>query len=300
MKVSVVISAYNEAARIEECLKSVDKIASEIIFIDNTSTDNTVEVARKYTDKIFTRENNLMLNTNKNFGFSKASGPWILSLDADERIEEELAAEILAMDEDSLVNGYFIPRKNIIFGKWIQHAGWYPDYQMRLFRKDCGRFEEKHVHELLSVDGPTEHLKNPLYHLNYENISQFLDKMIRVYTISEANSKIEKGYIFDHTDIFRMPISEFVSRFFLQKGYKDGIHGLNLSLLMAFYHFVVFLRLWEKNNYPESQETLQLFSEGKKALKKEVGFWEANEKLNYEKNPLKKQLYKITRKKNSS
>ena len=114
MKVSVVISSFNEEGRIEDCLKSVTKIANEIIFIDNSSTDKTASIARKYTDKVFIRENNPMLDVNKNFGFSKATGKWILSLDSDERIDKELEEEILSLPEESTIDGYFIPRKNII------------------------------------------------------------------------------------------------------------------------------------------------------------------------------------------
>src|SRR5437588_357266 len=123
LTLSVVISAYNEENRITRCLESVD-FADEIIFIDNSSTDTTVSIAKKYTKHIFTKENNFMLNVNKNFGFTKATGDWILCLDADEKITPELAEEIkskISVDE-SIVNGYWIPRKNIIFGKWIQNS----------------------------------------------------------------------------------------------------------------------------------------------------------------------------------
>src|SRR3989344_5797566 len=135
-KLSVAISAFNEERKIEDCLKSVS-FADEIIFVDNSSTDQTLKIAKKYTLKVFTRENNLMLNVNKNFGFSKASEEWILSLDADERITDELKKEIKSIIKNNKkdVNGFWIPRKNKIFGKWMEHTGWYPDYQLRLLKK---------------------------------------------------------------------------------------------------------------------------------------------------------------------
>src|SRR3989344_3655909 len=152
MKISVVISAYNEEAMIEDCLKSVKDLADEIIFVDNTSTDKTVEITKKYTKKIFVRENDpVMLNRNKNFGFTKATGDWILSLDADERLTPELSAEIRNSIRAHQFVAYEIPRKNIIFGKWIQHSIWWPDYNLRLFRRGKGKFPEKHVHEKLVV-----------------------------------------------------------------------------------------------------------------------------------------------------
>ena len=145
MKLSVVISAYNEERMIEDCLKSA-RFADEIILVDNQSTDKTTEIAKRYTNKIFFRTNNpLMLNLNKNFGFTKATGDWILSLDADERVSKELKEEINNIIHQSSAishqqSGYLIPRKNIIFGKWIQHGLWYPDDQLRLLRKGKGKF----------------------------------------------------------------------------------------------------------------------------------------------------------------
>src|SRR3989344_3816517 len=142
-KLSVVISAFNEERKIADCLSSV-KFADEIILIDNTSTDKTQEVSKKFTSKIFIRPNNPMLNVNKNFGFAKTTGDWILSLDADEEVSKELADEIKTLiKKNPKENGFWIPRKNFTFGKWTEHAGWYPDHQLRLFRKDKGEFLDK-------------------------------------------------------------------------------------------------------------------------------------------------------------
>ena len=290
------ISAYNEEEKIEKCLSSVKDIADEIIFVDNSSTDGTVRIARKYTDKVFSRENNPMLNVNKNFGFTKATSDWILSLDADEEVTRELASEIMQLSESEAISGYFIPRKNIIFGKWIRHTGWYPDYQLRLFRADKGRFAEKQVHEVISLVGATEHLKNPMEHLNYENITQFLNKMVKTYTVSEAENLISQGYKYNSLDLVRMPLSEFLKRYFAESGYKDGMHGLVLSLLQGFYHFVVFLRLWEANNYPDEKDGQVLLLEGKKMVSREFKYWVAHTKIENESNIFKKHLLKVKRK----
>lgn len=295
MKVSVVISAYNEEEKIEECLSSVKRVASEIIFVDNTSTDKTVAIAKKYTDKIFIRENNIMLNINKNFGFSKAREDWILSLDADERLTDELADEILALGESAMV-GYFLPRKNIIFGKWIKHTGWYPDYQLRLFKNGSGKFAEQQVHEVLELNGPSEKLASPLIHMNYDSISQFLNKMIKTYTVSEAENLLKEGYHYNPFDIIKMPTSEFVKRYFAESGYKDGMHGLVLSLLQSFYHLVVFLRLWEANKYPEEKDTQKLLSTGGKMMLHEFSYWTSHTKILNEKNKIRKNLLRIKRK----
>ena len=141
VKISIVISAFNEEKKIRGCLESAS-FADEIIFIDNSSTDKTVEIAKKYTKKVYTQKNDpAKIDLQKNFGIEKAAGDWIFVLDGDEEITPELKKEIEHIISPSTplrtepVNGFWIPRKNIIFDKWIQHSGWYTDYQLRLFRK---------------------------------------------------------------------------------------------------------------------------------------------------------------------
>lgn len=296
--ISAVVSAYNGEKILEDCLKSAS-FADEIVVVNNSSTDQTEKIARKYTDKIFLRPNNLMLNINKNFGFSKASGEWILCIDADERVTPPLSAEIkyqISNIEDQNVDGYWIPRKSMIFGKWMEHTGWYPDYQLRLFRKGSGKFEEKHVHEMVNVKGKIEYLKNSLVHYNYISISQFLQKL-QVYAPNEANNLIEKGYIFKWQDAIGFPAKEFLSRFFAREGYKDGFHGLMLSIFMAFYHFVVFANIWERRGFEKIDKNLieETSIEFKKSYKEFI-FWIGSEKLRTIKNPLEKIIYRIARK----
>lgn len=292
MNISVVVSAYNEEKKIEDCLKSAKAIADELIVVDNSSADSTPAIAKNLGAKVFTKENNLMLNVNKNFGFSKAKCDWILSLDADERVTDELAKEIRDLNEKS-ADAFYIPRKNIIFGKWIKNTGWYPDYQLRLFKKGKGKFAEKNVHEMLTVDGTTERLESPILHYNYESVSQFLNKMINTYTISEAEDKIKSGYKYSSIDIVKMPLSEFVKRFFAEKGYKDGMHGLVLSSLQAFYHFIVFVRLWEMNKYPDDPEPEKILKDGAGLVRGEFRHWMLETLLEKTPSPIKKNILRI-------
>lgn len=293
-KLSVVISAYNAELKIKETLSAVSDFADEIIFINNSSTDNTREIAAKYTKKIFDRPNNPMLNVNKNFGFDQAQGEWILNLDHDEVITPELKAEILStISSKESMTGYFIPRKNIIFGKWIAHTGWYPDYQLRLFRRGKGRFEEKHVHEFLKLEGEIGHLENPMIHYNYETITQFLLKMTNIYTPSEAENLIKSGYRFKPYDVIRMPFQEFLSRFFARQGYRDGLHGLAISLLMAFYHLIVFMRVWEFEKYKDPDvDSLHLLVDESKKTGKELRHWVVASQNEQEKSAIKKYIRK--------
>ncbi len=295
-KLSVVISAYNSEEKIEDCLKSV-KFADEIILVNNSSTDRTEELAKKYTSKIFTRPNNPMLNVNKNFGFTKATGDWILSLDDDERVTPELKKEIekVVSENNPEVSGYWIPRKNIIFGKWIEHTGWYPDPQLRLFRRGKGKFEEKHVHEMVKIEGETENLKEPMLHYNYQTISQFLHKMSNIYVPNETEVLIAQGYKAQFTDAIKFPLKEFLTRYFALEGYKDGFHGLMLSMLMAFYHFCIFAFVWEEQGFRQIEgNTLEMTSKEMKKAAKELKFWITDAKIKSTKNPVKKLLYKAT------
>jgi glycosyltransferase involved in cell wall biosynthesis len=298
-KVSAVISAYNEEKNLERCLKSL-KFADEIVVVDNSSQDKTVEIAKKYTNKIYSQKNNPKeIDMQKNLGFEKASHEWILSIDADEEVSEDLAKEIReTIKGKNDANGYYIPRRNIIFGKFIQNTGWYPDPQLRLFRKGKARFVKEHVHEPVKLDGEAAYLQKELIHHHYNSISEFLQRTITLYAPNEAEEYIKKGYEFSYFDAIRFPLNEFLSRFFARKGYKDGFHGLMLSLLMAFYHFLIFAFIWEKKGFMEYDKDDFLVQTEKEFKKsgREILYWLTKEKIDSIKNPLKKNLNKLTSK----
>lgn len=297
-KISAVISTYNEEQMIKDCLESI-KWADEIIVVDNSSQDKTVEIAKKYTKKIFTRPNNLMLNINKNFGFGKATGDWILSLDADERVELGLKEEIVSSIKYkvSSINGYRIPRKNMIFGKWIQHTGWYPDYQLRLFRRGKGKFAEKHVHEQLTLSGEAGILKEHLVHYNYTTVAQFLYKMNQIYVPNEAQNILSSGKKITWQDAIGFPTQEFFRRFFEGQGWRDGLHGLVLSFLMAFYHFLVFVHVWEKQGFWEvgEKDIHQGVREEFKVKGKDFSYWLSKMQMDEKKSFAGKLFFKIKR-----
>jgi glycosyltransferase involved in cell wall biosynthesis len=271
--ISVVISAFNEQEKLARCLASV-AWADEIVLIDNSSTDKTASIAKKMGAMVYERPNNPMLNVNKNFGFTKATSDWILCLDADEEVPEELAREIKKTIKDPGENvGFWMPRKNIIFGRWIRHGLWWPDQHLRLFGRDKGRFAEKHVHEYIDVSGPTATLTAPFVHYNYESISQYLRKLDTLYTENEVKNLLSANYQFAWSDVIRFPVSDFVKIFFAQEGYKDGLHGLVLALLQAFYSFVVAIKLWEKSGFVERSITSDAVSEQFVWAKREIHFW---------------------------
>ncbi len=295
MKLSVVISTYNRADSLTRTITSLKKLANEIIVIDNGSTDTTSDVAREFGAKVYIRPNNLMLNVNKNYGFTKASGDWILCLDDDEEIPVELAGEIKKCIAAPDVSGYWIPRKNIIFGRWIRHGIWWPDRQLRLFKKGTGTYPESHVHEYLEVSGPTGTLENAYVHYNYDTLSQYLEKMHRIYTESEVQKYVSSGYRISWRDAIRFPVSDFIKLYFAQSGYKDGLHGLVLAILQAFYSFIIFVKLWEKEKFREIDIAPSHALGEIEKTGRETAYWVATVKMREAKNPLSRMWQKLLR-----
>ncbi len=255
--VSVSITAYNEENNIDGVLTSVS-FANEIILVNSESEDNTVRIAKKYTDKIFTRKNTPNLNVNKNFGFDQASCEWILCLDADEVIPPETADEISKIvTSETEYNGYYIPRKNYYFGKWLKYGGNYPDFQLRLFRKGKGKFPEKHVHERIELDGKTGKMLNPIEHHPYKTVGQYLEKF-QFYTDFEANYLFNNGYKTGVGPAFNWmiwkPVTRFIRRYFLKLGMLHGIEGLAASAFDSYGFIIRYLKLRELVNQKGRQK----------------------------------------------
>lgn len=298
-KLSVVVSAFNEEEKLDKCLSSA-KWADEIVVVDNSSTDNTAKIAKKYTDKVYTQPNDpLRIDLQKNTGFEKATGDYILSIDADERVTEELKREILrVLERKDLKAGYSIARKNIIFGKWIQNSIWWPDYQLRLFRKEKGKFEGTSVHKPIKIEGEIGQLSEPLIHDNYQTVSQYLYKMDKIYTEVEAKKIFETGKELKWHDAIRYPVNDFLKTYFLQKGYRDGLHGLVLSILQAFYMEIVFAKVWERQGFKEdnSPASIRVVSKELKKAQREMNYWILSSLISESSNPFKNLIYRIRRK----
>jgi (heptosyl)LPS beta-1,4-glucosyltransferase len=293
--ISVVVSVWNEEKHLARCLQSVSW-ADEIIVVNNSSTDKTKEIAKKFTNKVFDRPNNLMLNLNKNFGFTKATGDYILNLDGDEEIPDELHREIVSVVASSnSMDGYWIARKNIIFGKWIRHGIWWPDRQIRLFRREKGKFPCVHIHEYIKVEGRVGTLTAPYIHYNYESIHQYLTKIDRAST-SEALSLEEMKYQVMWYDALRFPVSDFIKIYFAEFGYKDGLHGLVLAVLQAFYSFCTFAKVWETQKFFEKDMQLSAVGKELNKNKKEIRYWFLTSRITETRTPVQRLFRKIQRK----
>ncbi len=247
-KLSVVLITKNEEDNIRRCLDSVS-FADEIIVVDSGSTDKTVEIAESYQARIFCHEWH-GFGPAKQAGVEKASGDWILSIDADEEVTPELASEIKSkIENDNGTCGYYFKRKTKFLGRWILHCGWYPDYVLRLFQKQKGRFDNSIVHEKVVTAGPVDYLSSELLHYSYPNLEHYLNKFNR-YTTMGAEEAFRKGRKARLSDIVIKPAASFVKHYLIKQGFRDGPEGLVLSFLSAMSVMVKYAKLrllWKEN-----------------------------------------------------
>jgi glycosyltransferase involved in cell wall biosynthesis len=251
---SVVVITLNEEANLGRLLESV-RLADEHIILDCGSTDRTLEIARAFGAKTFTEEWK-GYSAQKNAAIDKASGDWVLSLDADEAVERELMEEIRhVLDHKPSVNGYYIARKNYFLGRWIRHGGFYPDRKLRLFRRGHGRFAERAVHEVMQVDGPTATLNHALLHNAYPTLESYISHMNR-YSSLGAEIVVAKGGGFSLRNIVINPAAAFLYNYFLRLGLLDGREGLLLHLYHSAYVSWKYAKAWELGRMPQSQSKL--------------------------------------------
>jgi glycosyltransferase involved in cell wall biosynthesis len=240
--VSVVIVTKDEEKSIEDALLSIMDF-DEIVVIDSFSTDKTVDICKKYTEKVFQKEWQGYAKQ-KQMAVDIASRQWVLILDADERLTPELKTEIRDVIAGNKYNGLYMSRKNFFLGRWIKHGGWWPDYTLRLFRKNEGHIEARDVHEKVIVNGGIAYLKNPLEHYTYNSLSDFLKKM-EIYSSLSAKELKKKGIVAGPLDLIFRPMVTFLKMFFLRFGFMDGMYGLILAVFYSYYTFLKYAKTWE-------------------------------------------------------
>lgn len=243
---AVIVLTKNEAKHIRDCLTSVRSAADELLVLDAGSEDATVELARAEGARVEFRPFDNFANQ-RNAAALMTNASWIFYIDADERASPALMREIRECTRaaDAEVAGFWVPRRNIIFGKEIRHTGWSPDFQPRVLRRARARFDPtREVHELVVWDGETRFLQESLIHYNYETLHQFHVKQ-RVYTAYEAKIWHEEGKRARLRGFVGQPLREFFRRYFQLAGWRDGGHGLLLSLLMARYAVTRQKMLWD-------------------------------------------------------
>jgi len=277
-KLSVVINAQNVEKDLPRALASIKDIAGEIVVVDQESTDNTVEIAKKFGAKVFIHPKVEYVELARNFALRQAQGQWLLVLDPDEEVSQGLAQKIKKILENPKADYYRIPRKNMIFGKWIEHSLWWPDYQIRLFKKGSVSWNEI-IHSVPMTQGAGGEIEEKeelaIVHHNYDSVEQFIEKLNR-YTSVHSELLIKDGYKFVWTDIINKPFKEFVSRYFNGEGYKDGIHGLALSLLQAFSELTLYLKVWQKEKFVDENPKLSEVVKTLRSQEKDLHFWESD------------------------
>lgn len=241
-KISAIIITYNEEKNIRRCLSGIDWV-DEIVVVDSQSTDDTKKIASLFTSRIFDIKWE-GFGKAKDYAKEKASCPWILSVDADEVVTEDLKEEIqrITQSEDSL-NGYYIPRKSNFLGKWIKHGGWYPDYVLRLFKKDKAEFSHSLVHEKIELNEEIGYLKSPLLHYTDPSFDHYLEKLNR-YTSLSAEQLSREGKKAGVLDLIFRPFSTFFKTYFMKRGFLDGGVGFILAVSSAFHVFSKYVKLW--------------------------------------------------------
>lgn len=243
--ISTVIITRNEEAHIAECLKSV-LWTDEIIVADSFSTDRTAAVCRKFKKvKFFSRKFTTYADQ-KNWALGKAKNPWILSVDADERVTPELKNLMEGAVLQQEYAGFEMPRKNFFFGRWVRYGGLYPDFQTRLFRKEAGRFNSVPLHEGILLKGPKGRLNAPLLHYSYTSVNGYFERF-KKYTDLEKDIFKSRRLRINPWTVFLyalfLPVKKFLGRYILKLGFLDGLTGFmvitfnNLTKLVGFYKY---------------------------------------------------------------
>lgn len=245
MSLSVVIVTLNEEANLSRTLASV-AWADEIVVVDSGSTDNTRQIAESFRAKLYV-EPWKGFAAQKNSALAKATGDWLLSLDADEEVEPALAGEIrVALAANPSVKGFWIPRKNFFLGRWMRHGGFYPDPKLRVFRRGAGRFENRLVHEDAHVAGTTAKLQHHLLHHAYPTLDDYIEHMNRYSSLGALMLVAEKSRVgWSFVNIVIRPLLTFCYNYFLRLGFLDGREGLLLHLNHARYVSWKYSKAWE-------------------------------------------------------
>jgi glycosyltransferase involved in cell wall biosynthesis len=250
-KLTVTVITRDEARNIADCLASV-AWADEVVVVDSGSTDETVAIARRHPARVEVQRWP-GYGAQRNYAASIASHDWILSIDADERIPPELAAEIQSLlASEPARRGYRMPRVTWYLGRWIRGTDWYPDYQLRLYDRRAGHWNERRVHESLSLNGEPGRLQHELQHFAYRNISHHLSTIDR-YTTLAAEQWAEDGRRVSLAGVIVHPPFAFLRNYVLKRGFTQGAAGLLVSVLNSYYVFLKMAMAWERCRGPRAE-----------------------------------------------
>jgi (heptosyl)LPS beta-1,4-glucosyltransferase len=244
---TAIILTLNEERHLPDCLASL-AWAPRIVVYDCFSTDRTLDIARAAGAEVMQRPWDNYAGQ-RNAALAAVDSEWVLFVDADERVTPELAQEVQSVLAGPQA-GWWIPRHNYLFGHLTLHTGWYPDYQLRLLRRASAHYDpNRPVHELVLLDGEAGHLHAPFIHLNYERVAEFIAKQ-KIYAAYDADRLKLEGQRARPRNFILQPLRQFYWRFITLKGWRDGWHGLRLSLLMGLFEFEKYRLLWRSQPPP--------------------------------------------------
>ena len=246
MKITATVITFNEEHNIAKALESLSSFADEVLVVDSESTDNTVEIARRFTDRVFIRPWP-GYSAQKNFAADQALNDWIFSLDADERVSPELAAAIRHLKENTSVEpaAFEMLRLTFYLGRWIKHSGWHPDSKLRLYDRRRAEWEGDYVHETLKTSGRVERLTGDILHYTVRDASEHHSRMDR-YTTLAAEQLFAEGKRASYALMLLSPPFVFLKSYFFKLGFLDGAQGIAIACFAAHYVFLKNLKLWEK------------------------------------------------------
>jgi len=250
IRISAAIATFNEEKNVVDLIESLKKVASEIVIADGSSQDRTAELAQKNGVKVIKTTNKPMFQINKNLAIDNCSGDWILLMDADERISDELAEEIKKIvKENPKEKGFWINRRNWFLGGYLKKGGVYPDSVIRLFKKGKGRLPAKDVHEQMVIDGQIGHLKNDILHLADPNFERYLFRTNRYSERTAINlrkRKVGRGAVQIIHYMLIKPLITFLLIYFRHKGYQDGFRGFTWAFFSGAHYFYAYSKYWHK------------------------------------------------------
>ena len=228
MSLSVILITRNEAANIRACLESV-AWADEIIVVDSGSTDETAAIARSMGARVYEHDWP-GFGPQKNRALGYAGKEWVFSIDADERVTPELRAELEQVMRDDKAEGYYCPRLSQFCGTFIHHGGWYPDYVLRLFKRDAGRFSDSLVHESVKLNGASAKLKSPLLHYSYLTMND-VERKVEHYSSAAAQQMFQAGRRSNLAGAALSAGWAFVRTYFIRLGVLDGVAGWQIACM---------------------------------------------------------------------
>lgn len=255
-QITAFIICMNEESQIRRCLESVKWCDEIVMVVDSRSSDRTLDICKEYTSRIFVKDWPGFVKQ-KRFGLEQCTTEWVLNLDADEEVSDELRDEILdaLVNSPQEVNGYYLSRVVFFLGRWWRKGGWYPEYRLRLCRRAFTQWGGNDPHEKAIVSGQTKRLSGELHHYTYSDLSHQV-RTLNSFSSQAARTLYDRGKRATWFNVMFNPLFRFAKWYLLKKGFREGFPGLSIAILEAYYVFLKYLKLWELGHTDAREKNL--------------------------------------------